>query len=285
MTSPTAELVRSSTTGGVATLTLDSPRNRNALSKALIGQLLDALAAAVADPAAHVILLTHTGPVFCSGVDLAETAAATETGELPAARISERSGAAPAPPSAAQRAGLPAEAMGELLAAVWECPKPVVARVGGPARAGGLGLVAAADIAVCAAEATFAFTEVRLGVVPAVISATVLPRLTSRGAAELYLTGDVFDGVRAAQVGLVTAAVPAADLDATVTHYTTALVRGAPGALAGTKRLLRRPTPVTFRDELAELTALTVSYFRSAEGREGVAAFREKRDPYWIPVD
>jgi methylglutaconyl-CoA hydratase len=261
MTSPNVDLVRSSTTGGVATLTLDSPRNRNALSKALIAQLLDALAAAVADPAVRVVLLSHTGPVFCSGVDLAETAAAAASGELPAARMSE------------------------LLAAVWECPKPVVARVGGPARAGGLGLVAAADIAVCAAEATFAFTEVRIGVVPAVISATVLPRLTSRAAAELYLTGEVFDGVRAAQIGLVTAAVPAAELDATVTRYSAALVRGAPRALTGTKSLLRRPAPVTFRDELAELTTLSLSYFRSEEGREGVAAFREKRDPVWIPVD
>ena len=94
--------------------------------------------------------------------------------------------------------------MGEVLAAVWESPKPVVARVGGPARAGGLGLIAAADIAVCSTTATFAFTEVRLGVIPAVISATVLPRLAPRAAAELFLTGDTFDGAQAAQVGLVT---------------------------------------------------------------------------------
>jgi len=112
----------------------------------------------------------------------------------------------------------------------------------------------------------------------------VLPRLTSRAAAELFLTGEVFDGTRAAQVGLVTAAVPATDLDARVDRYVTALLRGAPGALAGAKELLHR-TPGTFDDDLAELTALSVSYFRSAEGLEGVAAFRQKRDPGWILHD
>ena len=256
----TGTLVATASARGVATLTLDSPTNRNALSSALISQLLDALAGAVADPAVRMVVLSHTGPAFCSGADLAETEAARATGELPAAR------------------------MGELLQAVWECPKPVVARVGGPARAGGLGLVAAADIAVCPTEATFAFSEVRLGVVPAIISVTVLPRLTSRAAAELFLTGEVFDGTRAAQVGLVTAAVPATDLDARVDRYVTALLRGAPGALAGAKELLHR-TPGTFDDDLAELTALSVSYFRSAEGLEGVAAFRQKRDPGWILHD
>jgi methylglutaconyl-CoA hydratase len=261
MTSTSAVLVRSAVGRGTATLTLDSPANRNALSGALIDQVLAALAAAVADPAVRVVVLSHTGPVFCSGVDLAETAGAFESGELPAARMSE------------------------LLTALWECPKPVLARIGGPARAGGLGLIAAADIAVCTLDATFALSEVRIGVIPAVISATVLPRLTSRAAAELYLTGEVFDGVRAAQIGLVTSAVPAVELDAAVERYTAALLRGAPAALAGAKRLLRRPVPVTFSDEMADLTALSVSYFRSAEGREGITAFREKRDPAWIPLD
>jgi methylglutaconyl-CoA hydratase len=257
----TGFLVQVATARGVATLTLDSPPNRNALSAALIDQLLDGLATAVADPAVRVVLLSHTGPVFCSGVDLAETEAARASGTLPAARL------------------------GELLQALWECPKPVVARVGGPARAGGLGLVAAADIAVCPTEATFAFSEVRLGVVPAVISATVLPRLTSRAAAELFLTGEVFDGTRAAQVGLVTAAVPATDLDGRIDRYLAALLRGAPGALAGAKSLLRRTPPDDIGDNLAELTTLSVSYFRSAEGLEGVSAYRQKRDPAWVEGD
>ena len=155
MTSPDA-LVRVSTARGVTTLTLDSPPNRNALSTALMTQLLDGLAAAVADDSVRVVVLDHTGPVFCSGADLKETAAAYGSGSVPAGML------------------------GDVLVAVRECPKPVLAKVAGPARAGGLGLIAAADLAICAQEATFAFTEVRIGVVPAVISATVLRRLPPR---------------------------------------------------------------------------------------------------------
>jgi methylglutaconyl-CoA hydratase len=256
-----AALVRSDTSQGVATITLDSPHNRNALSSALIEQLLAALRSAEDDPGVRAIVLTHTGPVFCSGADLKETAAAL-------------GGSGPA-------ATPPAGRLGEVLIAIRESGKPVVARVGGPARAGGLGLIAAADIAVCAAEATFAFSEVRIGVIPAVISATVLPRLAPRPAAELYLTGEVFDGTRAAAVGLVTTAVPAESLDETVERYTNALVRGAPGALAGTKRLLARGHDI--RADVDELAALSVRYFGSAEGLEGMRAFGEKRDPSWVP--
>src|SRR3954452_21651805 len=196
------DLVRTATGAGVTTLTLDSPANRNALSTPLMHQLLERLSEALVDPSVRAVVISHTGPVFCSGADLKETAEARESGRVPV------------------------EMLADVLAALWELPKPVVARVAGPARAGGLGLIAAADLAVCAREATFAFTEVRLGVIPAVISATVLPRLAPRAAAELYLTGEVFDGVRAAETGLVTTAVAAQDLDATIARYCDALVRG-----------------------------------------------------------
>jgi methylglutaconyl-CoA hydratase len=208
--------------------------------------------------------------VFSSGADLKETAAALAAGDARGAGPSQRLTAG----------ALPAARLGDLLAAVSECPKPVVARVAGAARAGGIGLVAAADIAVCAADATFAFSEVRIGVIPAVISAAVLPRLSGRDAAELFLTGVTFDGVRAGRIGLVNAAVPAAQLDATVDGYVADLLRAAPGALAGTKALLRDAT--TMREDLARLTRLSLQYFTSAEGREGMQAFREKRDPAWI---
>jgi methylglutaconyl-CoA hydratase len=223
-------------------------------------RLLDLLSAALTEPAVRVVVLSHTGPVFCSGADLKETA------------------------EARQHDRVPTELLADVLAALWEFPKPVLARVAGPARAGGLGLIAAADIAVCARDATFAFSEVRLGVIPAVISATVLPRLAPRAAAEYYLTGDVFDGERAAQIGLVTKAVDAAGLDAAVTAYTNALVLGGPLALAGTKQLLRRRPAETIRADLAELAERSAGYFRSAEGREGVTAFREKRPASWVPV-
>jgi methylglutaconyl-CoA hydratase len=262
--------LRVSVERGVATLTLDSPHNRNALSSALVAQLGAALAGAVADDAVRVIVLSHTGPVFCSGADLKETAATL---------------AAPADPGAEAAPPLPVVRLAELLAAIWECPKPVVARVAGPSRAGGLGLIAAADIAVCTTDATFAFTEVRLGVIPSVISATVLRRLTPRAAAELYLTGELFDGVRAEAAGLVTVAVAAEHLDAAVARMTASLVRGAPGALAAAKELLRRPEPASMRDELTELAALSARFFASTEGREGIAARMENRDPSWVPRD
>ncbi|AGL15064.1 enoyl-CoA hydratase-related protein [Actinoplanes sp. N902-109] len=253
-------LVRTVTAAGVTALTLDSPANRNALSSALMRELLDGLGTARTDPAVRAVVISHTGPVFCSGADLKETAETGDDGRVPA------------------------EMMADVLAAIWEFPKPVVARVGGPARAGGLGLIAAADLAVCTEEATFAFSEVRLGVVPAVISATVLPRLAPRAAAELYLTGDVFDGRRAAEIGLVTRAVPAAELEATVAAYCASLVRGGPAALAGTKELLRRTPAESIRADMAELSARSAGYFKSAEGREGVAAFRAKRPAAWVPV-
>ncbi len=247
------------TEGGVVTLTLDSPRNRNALSNALIDQLIDGLERAAADPANRVVVLTHRGPAFCSGADLAETAAAFDTGAIPVARL------------------------GELLAAIWQCPLPVVAKIAGPTRAGGLGIIAAADIAVCASTATFAFSEVRIGVVPAVISSTVLRRVSARAAAELYLTGDVFDGARAEQIGLVTVAVPPDDLDAVTQRYVNSLVRGAPGALAAAKQLAQRSSSEPLLEEIDTLTRLSIQHFAALEGREGITAFREKRDPSWLP--
>ncbi|MDG4764836.1 enoyl-CoA hydratase-related protein [Solwaraspora sp. WMMD406] len=258
-TRPAQPLIRTVTESGVTTLVLDSPTNRNALSTPLMTLFLAELAAAVADPQVRVVVLSHTGPVFCSGADLTETAAAYASRQVPVGML------------------------GDVLAALWECPKPVVARVAGPARAGGLGLIAAADIAICADTATFAFTEVRLGVVPAVISATVLRRLQPRAATELYLTGEVFDGRRAERIGLVSAAVAADELDAAVTACCAALVRGAPGALAGTKELLRRVPAEHIGDDVEFLRGLSTDYFLSDEGREGVSAFREKRDPSWVP--
>src|SRR3954451_6784002 len=222
------DLVRTATDAGVTTLTLDSPANRNALSTPLMRGLLDALAEALTDPAVRAVVISHTGPVFCSGADRKETPEVPADGRVPA------------------------ELLADVLAALWEFPKPVVARIGGPARAGGLGLIAAADLAVCTRAATFAFSEVRLGVIPAVISATVLPRLAPRAAAELYLTGDVFDGPRAAEIGLVTAAVPDEELDATVAAYCASLIRGGPLALAGTKQLLRRTPAGSVRADLAD---------------------------------
>jgi len=168
-----------------------------------------------------------------------------------------------------------------ILERIWASPKPVVARVGGPARAGGVGLVAACDIAVVAEEATFAFSEVRIGVVPAVISVTVLPRLLPRAAHELFLTGETFDGDRAVQIGLANSAVPAFDLDAEVARHVEMLKLGAPGALAATKEMLRRERPAALAAQFAEMQELSAGFFAGEEGQEGMRAFAEKRKPAW----
>jgi methylglutaconyl-CoA hydratase len=250
-------VVRSRSSAGVATVTLDSEHNRNALSAELMAALLDALRAAVDDPAVRVIVLTHEGPAFCSGADLKQARG----------------------PAGQQ----PSVAFPALLQALWDAPKPVVAKVAGAARAGGLGLLGACDVVVCADSVTFAFTEVRLGVVPAVISATLLPRLAPHAAQELFLTGETFDARRAAEIGLVTVAVPADRLDDEVRRYVGMLARGAPGALAATKALLRRrPRPRPDAGDLDELSALSVRHFTGEEGREGIAAFADKRDPSWV---
>jgi methylglutaconyl-CoA hydratase len=257
-----AELVHYTVDGtngpGVATITLDSPGNRNALSAQLRRELRDHLATALGDDAVRVIVLDHTGPVFCAGMDLKEAGSAGSStdgvNEFP-----------------------------EILTQLWTSPKPVVARLAGPARAGGVGIVAAADIAVAVSDATFAFTEVRLGLVPAVISVTVLPRLLPRAAHELFLTGEKFTATRAVEIGLLNAAVPAASLDAEVRRYTDMLALGGPTALAATKEMLRRARSADLADDFADMLELSAGFFAGAEGQEGIAAFAQKRPPNWVP--
>ena len=245
------ELVHYGTLGGIATITLDSPANRNALSAATLRRLVSLVGEAETDDAVRVLVISHTGRVFCSGMDLAESRGAAGS--------------------------MPVNAFPDLLRAIVASPKPVIARVGGAARAGGIGLLAACDIAVAHSTATFAFTEVRLGIVPAVIMATVLPRVAG-SARELLLTGEVFDGTRAAAIGLVNAAVE--DVDAEVARYADLLARGGPTALAETKRLLRRSPTL---DDLSSLVELSARFFAAPEGQEGIAAFGEKRPPSWVP--
>lgn len=242
----------------MATLTLDSPANRNALSARLLAELAAGLDRALADDAVRVMVLSHAGPVFCAGMDLT---------------AHQATGAGPPP----------VEAFPQVLERIWNSPKPVVARVAGKARAGGLGLVAACDVALAGESADFAFTEVRVGVIPAVISLPVLSRMLPRAAHELFLTGETFGAARAAAVGLVNRAVPDDALDAEVDRYCGMLMAGAPGALAGTKQLLRRTPGPSTAEDLAALAALSARYFADAEGQEGIAAFRERRPASWVP--
>ena len=247
-------LVRSDRAGAVATITLDSPANRNALSSRLLIELHAALASALSDTVVRVIVLTGAGPAFCSGADLKES----------------RTSPAAAP-----------ELFPNVLQLIWDSPKPVVCRVNGSARAGGIGLIAACDIAVAAQPATFAFSEVRIGATPAIIAVTCLRRMEPRAAAEYFLTGEAFDARRAMEIGLLTRAVPETELDEQTSRYADLLLRGAPGALGVTKTVLHEAGTLPLADGLARMAKLSAERFASAEAQEGMAAFAEKRDPAW----
>ncbi|MDT4891885.1 MAG: enoyl-CoA hydratase [Pseudonocardiales bacterium] len=238
----------------IATITLDSPENRNALSAALVGELTAHLSTAGDDPAVRALVLTHTGTTFCAGADLREQSAE----------------------------GGPAEGtrrMVALLRTVVELPKPVIARVDGHVRAGGLGLVGACDIALAGPDSSFAFTEVRLGLAPAIISLTTLGRMTERAAARYYLTGETFDAPAAATAGLVTAA--AENVDAALAPMLDALRRCSPQGLAETKPLTTAAMRADFAARADEVQALSARLFASDQAREGMLAFLQRRPPAW----
>lgn len=260
------ELVHLSVAGGIATITLDSPHNRNALSSRLTSELERQLAAALADPAAQVIVLTGAGPVFCSGADLKEQRERNAAGQstMPGAGSASR--------------GLPG-----IIMDIWNSPKPVIARVNGAARAGGLGLVASCDIAIGVESATFGFSEVRLGVIPAIISVVCVPKLGQARALELFLTGEPFDAQQAVTWGLLTAAVPPEQLDAEVARYAGNVLKGAPAALAGAKDLVRRIPGMAMEEAFAWTAVESARYFASADALEGMTAFAERRPAKWVP--
>lgn len=247
MTEPAAELVHYDLAEGIATITLDSPHNRNALSSQLVGELFERLERAENDDAVRVVVLAASGTVFCSGADLSEAS----TGDF----------------SQGPRAIV------RLQRAIAAHTKPVVCRLQGAVRAGGIGLVAAADIVVAVETASFALTEVKLGLAPAAISLSVLPRLTSRAAAYTFLTGAKFTAADAVAMGLVTRAVAAAELDAEVRRVTAELATGSPQGLRETKRLVNRALIAHLdagADDMAELSA---RLFASDEARDAMLAF------------
>ncbi len=237
---------------GVRTVTLDSPTNRNALSSRLLNELADALGEAADDRAVRLVVLTGAGTVFCSGADL-----------------SERGAAAP-------------NRMPDILRTLVECPVPVIARVNGAARAGGLGLIAAADMAVAPEAATFGFSEVRVGVAPAMILVPALRVAEPRFLARAVLTGESFTAAEAAAAGLLTAVVPdGAALDEWVGARARAIRQGSPGAVRATKELLRTLPAEGFEQGLEYAARRSAELFAGEEAAEGMAAFMEKRRPAW----
>lgn len=235
----------------VASLVLDSQHNRNALSRQLVGELYDGLARADADDDVSVVLIRAEGRTFCSGADLAE---ASGDGMERAAGV-----------------------LVELQRRIVTLPKPVVVRAHGHVRAGGIGIVAAADVAVSAEDATYAFTEVRLGLTPAAISLTVLPRMTDRSAALSFLTGDVFSGRDAVAMGLVTRAVAEDELNSEVDELCASLAKGTPQGLRETKQLLGRHLLARIDEHGEELAALSARLFGSEEARAAMQAFLTRR--------
>lgn len=241
------ELVHYDVADGVATITLDSPHNRNALSRQLVTELFERLAAAEADDAVTALLLRSSGRVFCSGADLAEASAGSmEEGT---------------------------RKIVELQRLIVGLDKPVVVEVLGGVRAGGIGIVAAADIAVAAEDASFALTEVKLGLAAATISLTVFHRMTPRAAALTTLGGEVFRGTEAAAYGLVTLAVPAEQLSAEVSRVCAALTTGAAQGLRESKRILNRDLLARIDADGEELAALSTRLFASDAAREAMTAF------------
>ncbi|MEV8317283.1 enoyl-CoA hydratase family protein [Streptomyces sp. NPDC059900] len=233
---------------GIATLTLDNPDRRNALSAELVSGLAQALDACGKDPGVRAVVLTHTGSTFCSGADLRE------------------------PPDPAVFVGL--------LRQIVELPKPVVARVDGHVRAGGLGLLGVCDLAAAGPGASFALTEVRIGVAPAVISMPLLARLDASAASRYFLTGERFGGAEAARVGLVT--VAGDDVDAELSPLLEGMRKGAPEALAETKKLLTARVLDAFDHHTDSLIALSARLFASEEARDGMGAFLERRECPWV---
>ncbi|MFE3887050.1 enoyl-CoA hydratase family protein [Streptomyces lydicus] len=250
---PATTLVLRSHEHGITTLTLDSPQNRNALSTRLVAELGQALADAAADDATRAVVLTHTGGTFCAGADLSEAASGSaKDGPLGLAR---------------------------LLRSIVALPKPVVARVTGHVRAGGLGLLGACDISVAGPDTTFAFTEARLGLAPALISLPLLPRLDPRAAGRYYLTGEKFGAAEAARIGLVTLA--ADEVDTGLAPVLEGLRKGSPQGLAESKKLVTAEVLAAFDRDTEALAEQSARLFGSAEAREGMTAFLERRAPAW----
>jgi enoyl-CoA hydratase len=251
-------LVTYAVDGHVARLTLDSPHNRNALSTRLVDQLHSGLRQAAADPAVRAVVLGHTGGTFCAGADLSE-ASDGDPFEATAARGRE---------------------MTAVLRAIVESPVPVVAAIDGHVRAGGLGLVGACDIAVAGPRSTFALTEARIGVAPAVISLTLLPKIAPRAAARYYLTGETFTAPTAAEIGLITLA--ADDLETAIAGIVADLGRGSPQGLAASKALTTADILARFDRDAEQLVNESARLFVSEEAREGMLAFLQKRPPRWL---
>jgi methylglutaconyl-CoA hydratase len=248
--------------GGVARVTLDRPEIRNAFDDALISALAAALREIDADEGVRAVVLAGSGPAFCAGADL-------NWMKRMAGYSYEQNLA-------------DAQALAGMLKTLDRMRKPTVARVHGPAFAGGVGLVAACDIAIGAPEAKFCLSEAKLGLSPATISPYVVRAVGERMARRYFLTAEVFDASEAHRIGLLTAVSPSEELDGEIEEILRHLMLGGPQALAKIKDLIRAVTAGPLDDGMIADTAKRIAEIRvSPEGREGIASFLEKRKPSW----
>lgn len=251
-------LIDAETSNGVTTITLGDVDRRNVLSRELLTELMDAIDALEADPDVRVAVVTNRGHVFCAGADLAERSANEGLG---AARSVE---------------------LRELFQRIQESPTPFVGRINGHCVAGGVGLAAVMDISLCVDTAMFGFSEVRVGVAPAIISVVCLPKMRLADAREAFLRGHRFSASEAARMGLINRSLAANDLDDEVAAVVNDLLAGEPGAIGEAKRLTRE-VPSMPTEEAFEWTArLSASLFASDAAREGMSAFLEKRPASWV---
>ena len=253
-------LVERRVVDGVMTITLNDVARRNALSRALLGELADACTEAEVDQDVRVVVVTNAGPVFCAGADLSEQSIAGDR---------------------------PAFALGDLFQLIAQSAKPYVGRINGHCVAGGVGVAAAMDISVAVDTATFGFTEVRVGVAPAMISVVCLPKMRVADARAAFLRGSRFSAERAQHMGLINDAVSADALDAVVGAIVDDLVAGGPAAIAATKSLMARVPEMSVDDAVVWTGELSARLFASDEAREGMTAFLQKRPASWVtrPTD
>ncbi len=240
-----------------AWIRLNRPENRNALSAILVTELYDHILAANQDDTVRCIVISSTGPAFCAGADL----------KNPPGQGNRNQRAVPYP---------------DVLTAMLDSPKPVIAAVNGAAFAGGLGLIGAADIVITDADVEFSFSEVRIGVIPAIISVVCLPKLGTHHGMKLFLTGERFSGRQAVDMGFAHRAVAKDELEQAVQEEVDAINMGGPLAVVECKKLVRRVSQLSIKEGFMETAEWSRRIFQSDEGAEGMAAFREKRKPHWV---
>tara|TARA_Y100000741_G_scaffold59426_1_gene41546 strand:- start:1586 stop:2356 length:771 start_codon:yes stop_codon:yes gene_type:complete len=244
---------------GVLTVTLQDEENRNALSVGLTSELTETLDEAEENPDVRVIILTNSGRVFCAGADLSERSSLKES----------KSSTKPTDPL---------QIFGRFRAS----SKPYIGKINGHCVAGGMGIAAAMDISIATEEAKFGFTEVRIGVAPAMISVLCLPKMRPAEASEAFLRGNRFSASEAARMGLINAAVPANEIDTVIQEIVSDIKAGGPEAIAAAKQLTVRVPQMQVEEAFTWTSKLSANLFKGEEAQEGMRAYLDKRPPSWM---